>query len=87
MAASIKMRKSGGPHQNVGGPRQLQCGRIYKDAEIVFYQDNEIGEIVRFNVAASIKMRKCEFMRILAVAIRSFNVAASIKMRKYPRFD
>ena len=37
----------------------LQCGRIYKDAEICLLRLVEMAGIGTFNVAASIKMRKC----------------------------
>ena len=36
----------------------LQCGRIYKDAEIVYEPSASVYEPSGFNVAASIKMRK-----------------------------
>ena len=37
----------------------LQCGRIYKDAEITHLRPRTLGAVCCFNVAASIKMRKC----------------------------
>ena len=37
---------------------RLQCGRIYKDAEIIDARGRMFAEVVCFNVAASIKMRK-----------------------------
>ena len=40
--------------------RRLQCGRIYKDAEIGMAHAHESSAIAAFNVAASIKMRKFE---------------------------
>ena len=58
VAASIKMRKSeeaGGTGGTGGG---LQCGRIYKDAEIRLCPPWLYAAIICFNVAASIKMRK-----------------------------
>ena len=36
----------------------LQCGRIYKDAEMEIVQQEGHGAEACFNVAASIKMRK-----------------------------
>ena len=40
----------------------LQCGRIYKDAEIsASASAHSLGPSFRFNVAASIKMRKCTY--------------------------
>ena len=62
----------------------LQCGRIYKDAEISSSPAAHGRVSSGFNVAASIKMRK--FFRYFRDACRiaiSFNVAASIKMRKF----
>ena len=38
----------------------LQCGRIYKDAEILLNIPSCIPTSTSFNVAASIKMRKSE---------------------------
>ena len=37
----------------------LQCGRIYKDAEIMESPPISGRGLCAFNVAASIKMRKC----------------------------
>ena len=58
VAASIKMRKS----IQSGAPTRpchcLQCGRIYKDAEIPNRPRNGFCAACTFNVAASIKMRK-----------------------------
>ena len=39
--------------------RALQCGRIYKDAEMQGRQGEGVARPPGFNVAASIKMRKC----------------------------
>ena len=44
----------------------LQCGRIYKDAEIRLFLFIKSGAIGPFNVAASIKMRK--FTTVYAIA-------------------
>ena len=41
------------------GLQMLQCGRIYKDAEMVDFSFLFHLSFPRFNVAASIKMRKC----------------------------
>ena len=61
----------------------LQCGRIYKDAEMTCWASKMSASYRRFNVAASIKMRKCHLRaKRPQNAIDSFNVAASIKMRK-----
>ena len=64
---------------------KLQCGRIYKDAEIGALFVYCAALWCSFNVAASIKMRKsvCAASVITAPTI-GFNVAASIKMRKSP---
>ena len=43
---------------NAGGTNLLQCGRIYKDAEIAPLLRAGAESKARFNVAASIKMRK-----------------------------
>ena len=58
VAASIKMRKF--PIQGTGeeGEKILQCGRIYKDAEIPAFNGVGSYRFTPFNVAASIKMRK-----------------------------
>ena len=64
----------------------LQCGRIYKDAEIrgISYGKEKIRP--RFNVAASIKMRKfSDVAHVVVFEALGFNVAASIKMRKCER--
>ena len=59
VAASIKMRKFHfRPIRPRSRPCVLQCGRIYKDAEIEFCYYGNDGSILSFNVAASIKMRK-----------------------------
>ena len=42
----------------------LQCGRIYKDAEISRRTTFVTFSIAAFNVAASIKMRKCRRLRL-----------------------
>ena len=58
VAASIKMRKY---HILEASPLQeasLQCGRIYKDAEMKNVKGMDGNRIISFNVAASIKMRK-----------------------------
>ena len=61
----------------------LQCGRIYKDAEILLLPPRRLSDLCGFNVAASIKMRKSILCAQYAAQKRpSFNVAASIKMRK-----
>ena len=61
----------------------LQCGRIYKDAEIRSSSPAAHGRVSSgFNVAASIKMRKCGGSIARASSLTCFNVAASIKMRK-----
>ena len=62
---------------------KLQCGRIYKDAEILSRGSSCTACLLRFNVAASIKMRKSSTSAPAPTGERSgFNVAASIKMRK-----
>ena len=59
VAASIKMRKSAGVGLLCGAAgNKLQCGRIYKDAEIRSERAYLMGTNSSFNVAASIKMRK-----------------------------
>ena len=89
VAASIKMRKYEGYNHTDHTDHWLQCGRIYKDAEIKclcrhgegetrlqcgrIYKDAEIRfppafcgcREPRFNVAASIKMRKSSPWRSL----------------------
>ena len=47
---------------------RLQCGRIYKDAEIEKTATLTAGDDLSFNVAASIKMRKYEAAKLLADA-------------------
>ena len=59
VAASIKMRKYSRSRAAHAGGRHLQCGRIYKDAEIWDVRDRRDDRHgAAFNVAASIKMRK-----------------------------
>ena len=60
----------------------LQCGRIYKDAEIFLVFAGELNVVPPFNVAASIKMRKFHGNGLAIENTFTFNVAASIKMRK-----
>ena len=61
MAASIKMRKFGSlPDHGAALPGVLQCGRIYKDAEITVRTARGMACAASFNVAASIKMRKSD---------------------------
>ena len=45
--------------KDVASQRLLQCGRIYKDAEIWQSTTEPKTFLSGFNVAASIKMRKC----------------------------
>ena len=86
VAASIKMRKSPQIRQSTVKRPILQCGRIYKDAEIRNRFSLAI-EAAAFNVAASIKMRKlCAVPQSRAGIAIAFNVAASIKMRKSPGY-
>ena len=61
----------------------LQCGRIYKDAEISQNSRTRRASPAAFNVAASIKMRKFILEYIGTRNGKAFNVAASIKMRKF----
>ena len=82
VAASIKMRKSEKRGDTVLGIQKLQCGRIYKDAEINSSLRSSNLEVKSFNVAASIKMRKSPPPRPCRSIEPRFNVAASIKMRK-----
>ena len=82
VAASIKMRKSSNVRRAPPRRISLQCGRIYKDAEIDFVRALSNPEKTRFNVAASIKMRKFTVLLAVVTTRVSFNVAASIKMRK-----
>ena len=58
VAASIKMRKSHEAAATGEGPPMLQCGRIYKDAEMSRARLFACHSLGSFNVAASIKMRK-----------------------------
>ena len=58
VAASIKMRKFLSAPVASGEPMKLQCGRIYKDAEIQAKGSRASIRNHGFNVAASIKMRK-----------------------------
>ena len=61
----------------------LQCGRIYKDADIASARVCVSCGDVAINVAASIKMRKCAAQSVPDIrGNHAFNVAASIKMRK-----
>ena len=83
VAASIKMRKSNEDFAGLVNDFMLQCGRIYKDAEIRVPDGVVRSEKAGFNVAASIKMRKSFHSRLLLARGKArFNVAASIKMRK-----
>ena len=50
----------------------LQCGRIYKDAEIIEIPNCLELVTETFNVAASIKMRKCRYP--LAIQTREHNL-------------
>ena len=85
VAASIKMRKS---HDkclfvDVVGFR-LQCGRIYKDAEI--YRRDEGRWIVALELQCGRIYKDAEIHRRAPewpAKQCSFNVAASIKMRKF----
>ena len=68
VAASIKMRKWGVPSSPNTDGAPLQCGRIYKDAEME-YPGYACQRCARsFNVAASIKMRKSQARRRVAKA-------------------
>ena len=58
VAASIKMRKLDVLSPGQASKALLQCGRIYKDAEILSRLARASAKILCFNVAASIKMRK-----------------------------
>ena len=79
------MRKSPSLFRRLPRSQNLQCGRIYKDAEIADRVQRGIERLCSFNVAASIKMRKYTGRGMLAGIARPFNVAASIKMRKFRR--
>ena len=68
VAASIKMRKSGCCDSRGPFFAELQCGRIYKDAEIRLITILTFSETSRFNVAASIKMRKFDEQRGTSIA-------------------
>ena len=58
VAASIKMRKWLSSRSISSLRLTLQCGRIYKDAEIRGNRGGWLRVFAAFNVAASIKMRK-----------------------------
>ena len=58
VAASIKMRKFIPEVRRIARDAALQCGRIYKDAEIAVSRRALCLIVEGFNVAASIKMRK-----------------------------
>ena len=62
VAASIKMRKFDCAVYATAALEILQCGRIYKDAEILKRCLCLLHLNVSFNVAASIKMRKSAFL-------------------------
>ena len=62
VAASIKMRKSCSRRRKPCDLSTLQCGRIYKDAEIAQKGAHKMRRFHSFNVAASIKMRKCKYL-------------------------
>ena len=53
------MRKFVAATKNRDRAGLLQCGRIYKDAEIALRRALMRSLLACFNVAASIKMRKC----------------------------
>ena len=83
VAASIKMRKSAHIRVRRTTKKELQCGRIYKDAEISWAAADEAaphqlqcGRIYKDAEIENGRSSRCD-------ACNSFNVAASIKMRKY----
>ena len=69
--------------RNVGDSMFLQCGRIYKDAEIATYGQSRTRDHSRLQCGRIYKDAEISpVSRRPVLAIFAFNVAASIKMRK-----
>ena len=83
VAASIKMRKSASSKDKDPRVANLQCGRIYKDAEIFLRRTVRLGKKAHLQCGRIYKDAEIRGVAVHHTArAAAFNVAASIKMRK-----